>query len=108
MAPGVRYKKKVPKTKGNRTTLAIICPHHGYFDASECPVCKKEREEEQEKHTLHINTSEWVKGWYEHIDTAPVYIDSKTQLAKECEKRGLYAKAILKRNSQGRGHKHKY
>lgn len=27
--------------------------------------------------------------WFEHIDTQPIFIESKSQLKKECEKRGL-------------------
>lgn len=29
------------------------------------------------------------EGWYEHLDTQPIYIQSKRQLREECEKRGL-------------------
>lgn len=31
------------------------------------------------------------EGWYEHIDTKPIYVSSKKQLKAECEKRGLIA-----------------
>ena len=30
-------------------------------------------------------------GWYEHIDLEPIYISSKRQLRRECEKRGVYS-----------------
>lgn len=29
------------------------------------------------------------EGWYEHIDTKPVYVRTKKQLRDECRKRGL-------------------
>jgi putative FmdB family regulatory protein len=32
--------------------------------------------------------------WYEHIDEEPIWIESKKQLKEECDKRGLYAKAL--------------
>ncbi len=32
--------------------------------------------------------------WHEHIDTTPIYIESKKQLLEECEKRGLFSYTI--------------
>lgn len=32
--------------------------------------------------------------YYEHIDGHPIWITSKKQLREECEKRGMYAKAL--------------
>ena len=31
----------------------------------------------------------WKPQWFEHIDTKPIWIESKRQLKEECEKRGL-------------------
>jgi len=31
------------------------------------------------------------EGWYEHIDSQPIYISSKKQLREETEKRGQYS-----------------
>lgn len=32
--------------------------------------------------------------WYEHIDEHPIFITSKKQLRRECEQRGMIAKAL--------------
>ncbi len=29
------------------------------------------------------------EGWWEHLDTKPIYIKNKRQLREECRKRGL-------------------
>jgi putative FmdB family regulatory protein len=31
----------------------------------------------------------WKPGWWEDLDTHPIWIESKQQLFEECEKRGL-------------------
>ena len=94
---------KTHTTKGKRTTVGFICDKHGYISGDHCPHCAQE----QPNQTLHINTGEWVKGWYEHIDKEPIYIESKRHLAYECEKRGLIARALAKPCSQGKGMSHK-
>lgn len=33
----------------------------------------------------------WKPCWFEHIDSYPIWIESKKQLRKECGKRGLTA-----------------
>jgi len=33
----------------------------------------------------------WKPQWFEHLDTKPIYIESKKQLKREAEKRGLIA-----------------
>ena len=32
--------------------------------------------------------------WYEHIDENPIFIKNKKQLKRECETRGMIAKAL--------------
>ena len=61
----------------------------------------------QDVNAPNYHSGDWVKGWYEHIDKEPIYIDSKKQLAHECEKRGVYAKALMKPKSQGKGYEHR-
>ena len=34
---------------------------------------------------------DFKEGWYEHIDSQPIYISSKKQLREETEKRGQYS-----------------
>ena len=87
------------RTKGDRKTLALVCPKHGFIRGAYCPSCQ-----ETIQNTIHINTNEWVKGYYDNIDSQPIYIDSKEQLINECEKRGCYAKAFMKPKSQGKGY----
>lgn len=55
----------------------------------------------------YINTEEWVPGWYEHLGPQPIYIHNKQELVRECEKRGLLARAFMKPKSQGKGYEHK-
>jgi hypothetical protein len=88
---------------GGRKTVALVCPKHGFRRGAECPECVVERS----KSTVHINTGECYRGWYEHIDAEPIFIESKKHLVAECEKRGVYAKALVKPKSQGRGYEHK-
>jgi len=57
---------------------------------------------------IHINTGEWVKGWYDHLGDRPVYIESKKQLAEVCNQRGLYARSIMKPKSRGKGFDNKW
>ena len=54
-----------------------------------------------------LKTDSWVRGWWENIDTEPIYIHDKQHLINECEKRGVYARAFVKHNSQGRGLAHR-
>ncbi len=75
----------------HRRVVGIICPSHGYIQGSYGPECTSP----SPKRKLYINTSEWVKGWYEHIDSYPIYIESKRQLKEECDKRGMVAKSLL-------------
>jgi hypothetical protein len=47
---------------------------------------------------------EWINGTWEHFGPEPVVITGgRKQLLAECEKRGLYPKALLKPTSRGRG-----
>ena len=101
---GPQYKEYQPHINGKRTQISGICSKHGYYKGQYCPVCIKEQHYPD---VPNINTGEWVKGYYEHIDTDPIYIESKQHLIQECKKRGLYAKAFLKHKSQGKGLEHR-
>ena len=35
------------------------------------------------------------RGWYEHIDSTPIWVDSKAQLYRECVKRGKMAQVLM-------------
>jgi len=85
----------------NRTTIGYACNTHGYFSNDHCPICRtKGINHSYDKARIHGDS---IKGWFEHIDTKPIYIESKAHLARECDKRGLLAKAIMKPKSQGKG-----
>jgi len=84
----------------NRRVISLICPSHGYVKGDHCPKCA----ENAARDTVHIKTDEWVKGMWEHIDTKPIYIESKAHLFHECEKRGVMPRAFMKPKSQGRGY----
>ena len=83
----------------HRTTIGYACHAHGYFENDHCPVCK----EKGLKYSTKTPGKDWSRGWYEHIDTEPIYIENKAHLARECDKRGLLAKGIMKSSSQGKG-----
>lgn len=51
-----------------------------------CPACgRPARRRAVYRFAAHI----WKPQWFEHIDTKPIYIESKKQLREECKKRGL-------------------
>lgn len=39
----------------------------------------------------------WVRGWWDNIDTNPIFIEDKDHLLRECGKRNLVPKAFGKR-----------
>ena len=83
------------------TTIALICPRHGFILGDHCQKCDLEKP----KDTVFLNTGTWVTGFYEHIDPkGPIYIESKAQLKMECLKRGLMAKSLMKPKSIGQGY----
>ena len=82
--------------------VAGICRKHGFWNGEGCTICDAEKP----KNTVHINTYDWIKqGTWEHIDPAMpnMRIESKEQLKKECESRGVIPKALMKPKSQGKG-----
>jgi hypothetical protein len=90
--------KKRDSIGGDRVTVALICPKHGFIKGDHCPQCLEEKKE-----IAAVHTHDWVKGWWEHIDKEPIYIESKEHLFKECEKRGVMPRAFMKPKSQGAG-----
>ncbi len=84
----------------NRTTIAMICPKHGFFKTDHCPKCSQESEHK----TASIHTHDWVRGVWEHIGPEPIYIESKEHLFRECEKRGVIPRAFMKPKSIGQGY----
>lgn len=91
------------------STVALICPKHGFVKGDHCPQCRKDPSK-RAKFGANIITDDWVKqGTFEHIDVNQpnMRFDSKKELIKACESRGLYAKALMKPKSRGRGWEHK-
>ena len=93
--------KRFPKP--NKRTIAFICSKHGFKKGDTCDEC----ESSKPKDTVNINTGDWARGWYEHLGHDPVYIESKEHLKRECEKRGLLARALMKPRSRGKGYEHR-
>ena len=84
----------------NRKVIAITCPKHGFVRGDHCPKCA---EEGHSTDAPYVKTDEWVKGYWEHIDSKPIYIESKAHLFHECEKRGVIPRAFMKPRSRGAG-----
>ena len=70
-------------------------PVDGYIGAtcSKCGYCG-ELEVDYSKSFPSIQILN-VEGWWEHIDTDPIYIRDKNHLKEECEKRGLAPRIAL-------------
>ena len=100
MEDRILHSKRVPHP--DRKTVAFICNKHGFVRGGTCPQC----EEERPNKAPNINSQRWVEGWYEHIDREPIYIKDKKHLVRECEKRGLVARAFMKPKSRGDGYEH--
>lgn len=72
------------------TEFTDILPMSLRNDAS-CPKCgARECKRLYRSVSVHI----WQPQWFEHIDDKPIYIESKKQLKRECEKRGLVPLAL--------------
>lgn len=75
------------------------CPECGWWEK----VCKCS----PDGHTVGVITHEWIKkGTWEHIDpkNPNMRIESKAQLMRECQKRGLIPRAFMKpRSLSGKG-----
>ena len=66
----------------------------GKVDYCEKPECMK-LEAESHVSSRPVTADEAVAGWYEHIDSKPIYIPDRKTLYRECMKRGLQAKALM-------------
>jgi len=84
---------------------------HGFFKG----ICKQCEEEYikacrgRAKLGANFNSYDWIKkGEWEHIDPnlPNMKFNSKEDLKRECEKRGLLVKAFMKPVSRGNGFEH--
>ena len=73
-------------------------PQHGFKQGDRCDECLAKPET-----THNVNREGWIEGWWEHIDSHPIYIRDKQHLFEECRKRGVMPKAFAHRKSQGSG-----
>ena len=85
----------------SRFVVSHICPKHGFQQGADCPECFQDSDVVE---APAIRTDSWVTGYWEHIDTKPIYIRDKQQLFDECAKRGQIPKAFMKPRSQGAGY----
>lgn len=100
------WKPKIISMPDNPQQIKLTCKPGRYYYDNKLGRCVHESELQptDSPDTIHIITGECYKGWYEHIDTNPIYIESKAHLRRECEKRDVIAKAIMKPKSQGKGY----
>jgi hypothetical protein len=95
-----------------RTRIGEICREHGFYTDHRCLKCEEayaKMNRGKSKYGVMVNTDAWVsQGGYEHIDPniPNMRFDSKKDLLKECEKRGLLLKCEMKPVSRGRGFEH--
>lgn len=95
-----------------KQTIAGICRVHGYYSGNGCRKCEAEYAKgikNRQRMNIYFNSHDWVKkGTYEHIDASNpnMRFNSKEELKKACEERGLLAKAFMKPKSRGKGWEH--
>ena len=83
-----------------RTEHCTVC-HKLYdsFKAGKEYQCKRTKacrsKAKEVVQQLNVITGECYRGWYEHLGTTPVWIESKAHLYKECVKRGVQARALM-------------
>jgi len=79
-----RYQVRCPKCKKEWEAYAPVAERNNI----RCETCG-ELVERQEVYQFAAHI--WKPQWFEHLDTKPIYIESKKQLKREAEKRGLIA-----------------
>lgn len=94
----------------SRQIVASICDRHGFHKGSRCPECELSFNKAlKSSFNVNVNTDKWIsQGEYEHIDPAIPHMrfDSKNDLKRECEKRGLLVKCLMKPKSASKGFEH--
>jgi len=92
--------------------VGAICRVHGFY-TDICKPCEEEYKKASrgrgKLESIMVNTDKWVsQGEYEHIDPNMPHMrfDSVGDLKRECEKRGLLVKCLMKPKSIGRGFEH--
>lgn len=71
---------------------------HGGGKSDYClrkPCVRKLEAEAKQSGTRPVDPDKAVSGWYEHIGSKPVYIESRKQLYRECVKNGVSARALM-------------
>lgn len=71
------------------TTVALVCPHHGFKLGDVCPECTTSKRAEGA--AVHI----FKPMVYEDICETPILIESKRQLREECRKHNVIACRLL-------------
>lgn len=65
-----------------------------YYQCKRTKKCR-DRLEEHKISTINVISGDIYRGWYENLDTTPVWIESKAHLYRECIKRGVQARALM-------------
>lgn len=79
----------MPKHRLKGTTVAIVCPTHGFVSGGVCPQCEKiVKGEGAAVHTFKPMV-------YNDICETPILIESKRHLKRECAKHGVRACRLM-------------
>ncbi len=81
------YQYRCSKCSGNFEELKKVDDRK----STNCPSCGDKADLAS---TFQSNPILFKPQFFEHLDTKPVYVESKQQLKRECNQRGLWAKCL--------------
>ena len=92
--PATQLNRRVRRPYWGRRKEWMCGEHPGTWLKGDqpCPRCE---EANVRPNFPMVNTGECYRGWYEHLDTKPIWIESKQHLYRECAKRGLSSRALM-------------
>ena len=89
-----RFRSKVGYI--GRQRLCTVCRH--WFPLEKQSVCVRTKacraEVEKQYNGPNVITGECYKGWYEHITSKPIWVESKADLYRQCVKYGKSARCL--------------
>ena len=59
------------------------------------PECVEKLQSAHPQGVRLIDPDKAISGWYEHIGSKPIYIESRKQLYNECLRHGVSARALM-------------
>lgn len=94
--PDTQKNRKRKLGTAGRQRLCNTC--HKWFALEKQPVCVRTKACRKELGITsagpRINTGECYKGWFEHITTKPIWVESKADLYRQCVKYGKSARCL--------------